>query len=212
MAGEKKVQKRTLESREKLLNAAYQLFAEKGYYNTNTKEIARSAGISVGNFYNYYEDKAGIYAELVRQYTDTSRENLKILLDELLKKMDRIKNLEDVIDAVDDYANQQLGRAEVSGILFKDAYLIQRDHIVLDQIMKESELKLIAVLEEFLMKCPNIQRRASYPVMARMLFVMGDTISIDVMRTRDRDFFEEYRREMSTVLAEYVFGAGWKKD
>lgn len=46
----RQVQQRTIESRKKLLKASYELFSEKGYYKTNTKEIVRRAGISIGNF------------------------------------------------------------------------------------------------------------------------------------------------------------------
>ena len=34
---------------------------EKGYYYTNTKEIVKRAGISIGNFYNYFKDKKRLY-------------------------------------------------------------------------------------------------------------------------------------------------------
>ena len=67
------------ESRKKLLHAAYKLFAEKGYYNTNTKEITRYAGISIGNFYNYYQDKGEIYCALLMEYTADSCRAMQVI-------------------------------------------------------------------------------------------------------------------------------------
>ena len=71
MGTERKIQQRTVENRKKLLCAAYSLFVNKGYYNTNTKEIARLAGVSIGNFYNYYQDKGEIYCALLEEYLCT---------------------------------------------------------------------------------------------------------------------------------------------
>ena len=39
MGTERKIQQRTVENRKKLLCAAYSLFVNKGYYNTNTKKL-----------------------------------------------------------------------------------------------------------------------------------------------------------------------------
>ena len=39
------VQKRSIEKRKRILEAGFQLFCEKGYYKTNTAEIAKYAGV-----------------------------------------------------------------------------------------------------------------------------------------------------------------------
>lgn len=54
-------QKRAIEKKEKVLQAGFELFCNKGYYRTNTIEIAKRAGISTGALYNYYKDKQSIY-------------------------------------------------------------------------------------------------------------------------------------------------------
>ena len=84
MKTERKVQQRAIESRKKLLDAAYTLFVNKGYYNTNTKEIARYAGISIGNFYNYYQDKGEIYCTLLEEYSTDSCKIMQELVDQLI--------------------------------------------------------------------------------------------------------------------------------
>ena len=47
-------------SREKILSAALELFANKGYDATSIDSIAKKAGISKGLIYNYYESKKSI--------------------------------------------------------------------------------------------------------------------------------------------------------
>ncbi len=53
-------QKRSIEKKEKIIQAAYGIFNTKGYYGTNTAEIAASAGVSTGSVYAYFKDKKDI--------------------------------------------------------------------------------------------------------------------------------------------------------
>ena len=45
------VQKRSIEKKEKIIKAGFDLICEKGYYNTNTAEIAKKAGVCTGIVY-----------------------------------------------------------------------------------------------------------------------------------------------------------------
>ncbi len=61
-------QKRSIEKRTAIINASYDLFCEKGYYRTNTAEIAKAAGVSTGIVYSYFHDKKDILKEVVGLY------------------------------------------------------------------------------------------------------------------------------------------------
>lgn len=61
---------RRMETRKKLMEAAIALFSEKGYYMTNSKEIAKLAGVSVGSFYAYFEDKKVLLKEILNDYIE----------------------------------------------------------------------------------------------------------------------------------------------
>lgn len=58
-------QKRSTQMKERVAQAALELFSESGYYNVTTNDIARRAGVSIGTLYSYYEDKRDIYRDLV---------------------------------------------------------------------------------------------------------------------------------------------------
>ena len=51
-------QERSIEKKNKIIRAGYELFSEVGYYNTNTAEIARRAGVSTGIVYGYFDGGA----------------------------------------------------------------------------------------------------------------------------------------------------------
>ncbi|MDQ0229846.1 TetR/AcrR family transcriptional regulator [Metabacillus malikii] len=58
-------QKRALEKRHALLESGRLLFIEKGYEQTNAKEIASHAGVAVGTFYRYFTDKRQLLMSLL---------------------------------------------------------------------------------------------------------------------------------------------------
>ncbi|PIO82081.1 TetR family transcriptional regulator [Pediococcus damnosus] len=49
----------------KILAAAVDVFAEKGYANTSTKEIAKKAGVAEGNIFNKFTNKRGLLHAIV---------------------------------------------------------------------------------------------------------------------------------------------------
>ena len=49
------------ESRQRLLHAAVQCFAEHGYSKTSTRLIAQQAGVNIASISYYFKDKAGLY-------------------------------------------------------------------------------------------------------------------------------------------------------
>ena len=50
-----------VEARARLLHAAVHLFAEKGFANTSTRELATAAGVNIAAISYYFGDKAGLY-------------------------------------------------------------------------------------------------------------------------------------------------------
>lgn len=49
------------EIRKKILNAAENIFYQKGFRGATTRSIANEVGISVSNLYLYYENKEAIF-------------------------------------------------------------------------------------------------------------------------------------------------------
>jgi AcrR family transcriptional regulator len=62
------VQERGIQTKERILRAARELFEEKGYHGTNSKEIAARAGVATGTFYSYFDEKKPVFLEVIREY------------------------------------------------------------------------------------------------------------------------------------------------
>ena len=86
-------QRQAMESRRKLLEAATELFNEKGYQETGVQEICARAGLSVGVFYHYFNSKQELLQAILRSKNDelmeliatesTARTHLEALLEVL---------------------------------------------------------------------------------------------------------------------------------
>jgi AcrR family transcriptional regulator len=57
-----------IESKKRIIDAALAVFSAKGYAKANIREIAKSAGISVGGVYLYFKNKEDLYRNLVNDW------------------------------------------------------------------------------------------------------------------------------------------------
>ncbi|KMY45272.1 TetR family transcriptional regulator [Bacillus sp. FJAT-27916] len=66
-----------LETRQKIINAAEEVFGQKGYYETSIVNIAQEAKVAQGTFYNYFPSKKDIFDELIHMYSRELRTAIK---------------------------------------------------------------------------------------------------------------------------------------
>jgi len=64
-------QKRSMERKVRIKEAARELFAAKGINGTSSNEIAKHAGVSIGTFYSYYGNKRDLFLEILREHLKT---------------------------------------------------------------------------------------------------------------------------------------------
>jgi TetR/AcrR family fatty acid metabolism transcriptional regulator len=58
------------DKRQRILDAALQVFAERGYYNAKVAEVARQAGVADGTIYLYFENKDDLLINLFEDRMD----------------------------------------------------------------------------------------------------------------------------------------------
>ena len=89
------------EKRSLIMHTALELFAEKGYHQTSISQIAKSAGISKGLMYNYFDSKEALLGEIFQEGFNQAYENFDQNQDGILQKEEfisfiyRLKNLID---------------------------------------------------------------------------------------------------------------------
>lgn len=70
--------KRGIETLNRILSAAAQVFYEKGYNAANVNEIASLAGVATGTFYIYFDGKLNLYKYLLLQCSHQIRKHLSM--------------------------------------------------------------------------------------------------------------------------------------
>jgi AcrR family transcriptional regulator len=65
-------------TRQRLLDAAEDIFGKKGFENASVYEITQRAGVAQGTFYIYFPDKKSIFTELVKELNHLVRRDLAI--------------------------------------------------------------------------------------------------------------------------------------
>ena len=97
-------QERARRSHQALLDAATELFAQRGYDAVGTPEIAERAGVSVGTFYRYFDDKHEVYLEIMRRTIVAAyAQTIERLTPEKLGGRARHQTIESAVDVLFDH-------------------------------------------------------------------------------------------------------------
>lgn len=67
---------KSVDTREKLLKAAEELFVESGFDGVSISEIARKSGTTKGHLYYYFKNKEELFEAVLRRHLDAQRDML----------------------------------------------------------------------------------------------------------------------------------------
>lgn len=187
MDNKKKPQQRTIDSRNSLLAAAYELFNEKGYYNTNSKEIATVAGISIGNFYNYFADKSEIFCCLMEMHFNES----VVILDKMINDCLGTGNERDCRKMLGVYIEKMLNRSAGKNRFLSDVNTIAKENEKIRSLYLTGMEKLIGIIEHHIVAKPDTDKYDCH-IRARMIYIMTEHIAEDIMTIKDPDCKKQY--------------------
>ena len=116
------IQKRSIEKKEKIIEAGFELICNKGYHNTNTAQIAKAAGVSTGIVYQYFNDKHDILLEGIKRYaSDIFYPMLTITESRSVSKENIKKILKEMIDEfVENHKLSQSAHEEITAMVHSD--------------------------------------------------------------------------------------------
>lgn len=150
------IQKRSIEKKEKIIKSGFELICTKGYYNTNTAEIAKNAGVSTGIVYQYFKDKHDIFILGLEKYGDTIFYPIPDFSKENIDKNDFPKILKHIIqNFITDHKLSESAHEEITAMVHSDKdvayYFYKREMEMTTQfynILKENNFDTNNLLEK----------------------------------------------------------------
>ncbi len=143
------IQKRSIKKKEKIIKSGFELICEKGYYNTNTAEIAKAAGVSTGIIYQYFKDKHDILIEGIKLYENSIFYpilSLKKITDNIVINKDNfsliLKNI--INEFLDKHKLSQTAHQEIMAMTHSDPEVAELYH--------KSEMEMTLELSNIFLK------------------------------------------------------------
>lgn len=94
-------QERSIKTKEAIIQAAMKLFSDKGFHQTNTKQIAAAAGVSTGSFYSYFVDKRAVFIDALKIYGDELMVRIDASMSEInFKTIERTELITHLVDTL----------------------------------------------------------------------------------------------------------------
>ncbi|WP_020417226.1 TetR/AcrR family transcriptional regulator [Amycolatopsis sp. ATCC 39116] len=135
-------------TRQRILTAAGQVFAEYGYAAGTTNRIAERARVSIGSLYQYYPNKDAILAELLVRHLDA--DGAAAVLE---RYKDRAEPLEDIVRAfVRTVIDNHLDDPQLLRIMIEQG---PRSGGLLQRVVRQ-EQEMVGHLRELLERHPEV--------------------------------------------------------
>lgn len=192
------------DKQQKIIDAAYQVLAEKGYDQASTKEIARVAGVAQGLIGYYFASKDLLFAEVFRRESERYCESLSLIRGKAGEPL--------TPEAVESALNVPKSRAKQNPSWVKLRYelfaLGLRNPAVSDSIRDTlaSKRAHLAELIESVSKLSEAQSRALAPI----LLSVFDGLALQMLCDEDFDYDGAYET-LTAMISAYVAGIRGKE-
>jgi AcrR family transcriptional regulator len=154
--------------REQMIKGAVQLFKQKGFHRTTTREIAKAAGFSIGTLYEYIRTKD----DVLYLVCDSIYENVKVRLEQVLDIEQG--SLESLKMAIANYFKVMDELQEEVLIMYQEVRSLSKESI--PYVLKK-ELEMVKMFEKILQQCVDNKvlflTEQEIELIAHNIFVQG---------------------------------------
>lgn len=140
-------QQRSIDKKNRIIEAGYKLFAEKGYFCTNTAEIAKQAGVSTGIVYGYFHDKRDILLEVLDIYIDNVFQPILTMFDKIEKPLNLEQLITHVVDSTVDTHKRNAAMHETLHSLSSTDKIVSDKFLTLEMVMTKRIVERLQSLD-----------------------------------------------------------------
>ncbi|OLO42250.1 TetR family transcriptional regulator [Alkalihalophilus pseudofirmus] len=186
--------------REQMIKGAVNLFKEKGFHRTTTREIAKESGFSIGTLYEYIGSKEDVLYLVCDSIYEEVRDRLKQYLDHDRSGIDRLKQaITSYFKVVDEMNDEFLVMYQEAKSLPKEAlpYVLQK------------ELEMTEMIELIVRDCVNdglldLNEEAEIKLVAHNILVQGHMWTFRRWVLRKQFTLEQYTELQIEQLLEGI--------
>ncbi|KOG85436.1 TetR/AcrR family transcriptional regulator [Streptomyces varsoviensis] len=186
-------------TRQRILTAAAEVFADYGYAAGTTNRIAERAGISIGSLYQYYPNKDAVLAELTAAHLDAGLALVRSHQDgELPESLEDILRLF-VRAAISDHR----GHPQLHRVLFEQAPRTPQ----IFEIMYEYEAASVDFIKGLLERHPEVKVEDKQTA-ARLVVTSAGLLVHQLVAEPNPIDVDRFENELVAMLTRYLTGGG----
>ncbi|MCW7489131.1 TetR/AcrR family transcriptional regulator [Leptospira meyeri] len=194
------VQNRSIERKEKLIEAAYQLVKQKGYSETGVRDIVDAANVSIGTFYAYYKDKYDIAFEILKKYGE---ETYGKLAEEVISTLPIDAKLSDIVYRI---LLQLKKSAMKNQKLHKEFFLLSLTDKKFGEVVRENEnIRIQSEFQKLISYFKEGKKIKSDPITLLLVQRVIDDITTYATFSNLGDNEEKLIIETSVMIANYLY-------
>jgi AcrR family transcriptional regulator len=196
-------QSRGIQTREKIVNAATVLFAQKGYFQTNAMQIAAAADIATGTFYSYFNNKKEVFAEIIERIFRNISE--KVLMNfELKNYSDPSINYKNIKNIAHLLMTQILSEYKVHHKLLKQILAMALLDKEIEKIRYKEEKKIIDLLVSYMQTYKEHIRVSDFEAAAFMLLKCAEEMMHQIKFKNTGVKKDRIVNEMEEIFLRYI--------
>ena len=178
-------QTRSIKKKEEIIKAAYDVFSDVGYYNTNTADIAKKAKVSTGIVYSYFKDKRDILFYVIKIYIDDVTTPIEEFINSVNAPIDIESFIDSTIDLTIKVHNKNANLHNILHSLADTHNDINEEFMALEEkitILGTNKLKEVGVNPLNLTEKVHLAMDMVQPFAHEYLYDNHDYINYDAMR------------------------------
>jgi len=190
------IQKRAIEKKLKLIEAAKKVFNDKGYHNTYIKEITEEAKISTGLFYKYFRDKSDIYIEVVRLII---QKEMELVL--AFKK--KITEEDDKKQVIRNYIDNRLEVIKYNGIM-EEFYTLNKENKSITCFINNVKEEHLNLFKDILFEIWDNETDSTIHIGAMLIRRTIYSNIIEIIDINNVDLKNEYIENLTDLIYNYM--------
>ena len=151
------------ERKREIIETAKRLFVERGYEETQIKDIVSEIGVAQGLFYYYFKSKDEVFEIIASEYADAIIKKVEELLVSKMATKDKIFGIFDVF----------LDKAESESILFNEIQFVGGG-VIHKRVFNDLSKKLLPIILKIVEQAINNgEFHCQFPIQTTQIIIYG---------------------------------------